>query len=697
MNAKIAALVLFLISGVLLGVYLMRAEEPAALASQASIEAPAVSEPAAPAPLAEEESPPVARGERVAALEPAEEEAAAEEPEAPVRVPLAVQGRVLDAEKNPVPGADLFVVGDDEEAIARSGSGGHFTFTTAYDGGVLEARRDGWVTVLGGNFQRDRSVAPVVVIAPALDLTGRVSDIRGRPLPDATVKLDVPPTFATHFGEYMAAAQQRMWRTESDLDGRFTMNEVPALPGGELIAVLDGYQPSRAPLPFSSVEPVEIVLTRPAAPEVGAVVGQVVDRFGVPVEGARVGLGLQAMLSDEEGRFHFDVARAITTERIVAIKAGYLPGMLERPGEPTPGAPSASEQALSEETEPDEAQPFETGWPDFVQVTLGDECLSFEGYVVNADGDPVPGVKVWVEDTTSFGPVGWMPTAMESLMAGAFVPQQVLTKSPYLPDQDSGTIWRHAMTAPPPSAFWNYDLTGEDGFFQLSGLFDREYTLSCLDTETLATFTSGPHAAGDLDLKLVVPTLELHDEVRGRVVLKNGDPVAGVRVSLSRDAYRRSSRVFGGTVDLTLRERREVAWTDEQGEFRFRDVPVEGMFLGFAADHILPHEVRLTEDIDPGDLQAVVEGRYLIEVRVNEPLDRVDSCVLRSVEGYALSVQRLIDGTTQTDSVVRLIDGRSGVMAVSGDVRTVEFLSGGETVESKDVDLVLGEVTRVDY
>jgi len=675
-NAKIAVVVLLILTSALLGVFLLRSEAPPELAPRTVLSAPATAE------LRDELSPSAARpaatyrGERVPLTteeaEPAVEPAAA----APGSGPFTVRGRVLDAEKNPVPGVEVWHLGAGEGMAARSGAGGWFEFAATDDAGRLEARRDGWVTVLSGSFRRQRSYEPLVVIAPAMDLTGRVVDVNSVPLPDAGVALDIPTTFATHFGEIMVATSLRSWQVPADEEGRFELSEVPSIPGASLMTVLDGYQSRQTELPPSGSQEVVIVLERPQAPETGAVSGQVLDRNGNPVEGARVGLGLQAVLSDELGNFHFDVARAITTERIVAVKAGYLPGELARPAEPGEG---------------------ETGWPDFVVVRLGGECLSIEGYVVTADGEPRAGVKVWIEDATRFGPVGWMPTTTENLMAGGMVPKQVLSKSPYLPDVDSDTTWNHVMDTPPPSAFWFYDTTGDDGLFVLPGLFEREYTLACMDTETLARFESGPHAAGSLDVRIVVPTPELFAELSGTVVLANGDPVPGVRVRVQRDTYRMRSRAFGGTVDITLRDGREQATTDELGAFRFRDVPIEGLHLNLTSDHIIPKELSLADVERAEGLEVVVEGRFHMEVRIKEPRERVDSCFVRDVEGNVLTVRRVVEGTTQADTRIALVEGASGVLAVSSAARTVEFRKDGEVVGSVPVELYLGEVVRVEY
>jgi RNA polymerase sigma-70 factor (ECF subfamily) len=674
-NVKIVALVLFVLTSALLGVFLLGSGETPDVSPGTVLSAPAV----APGEL----SPPSTvkagtkyGGERVA-LTPDEAEPVAE-PEAVAAVPAAftVRGRVLDAEKNPVPGAEVLSPWFSDEALTRSGAGGWFEFSATEDFGRLEARRDGWVTVLGGSYRRDRSVEPLIVIAPAMDLTGQVVDVNRTPLADAGVALDIPTTFATHFGEIMVATLPRTWQVPADEEGRFELSEVPSIPGASLITVLDGYQSKRTELPASGAEEIVIVLERPQAPETGAVSGQVLDLGGTPVEGARLGLGLQSVLSDDQGNFHFDVARAITTDRIIAVKPGFLPGELARPLEPSEG---------------------ETGWPDFVVVRLGDECLSIEGYVVDADGGPRAGVKVWIEDATTFGPVGWMPTTTESLMAGGRVPRQVLSKSPYLPETDSGTLWRHVMAAPDPSAFWFYDTTSDDGLFVLPGLFDREYTLACLDTETLERFESGPHRAGSLDVRIVAPAPELIDELSGTVTLANGDPVAGVRVVLERDAYNMRSRAFGGTVDITMRETRDRELTDETGTFRFRDVPVEGLHLSFSSDNIIPKQVLLAEADTSSELTVVVEGRFHMEVRIDEPKDRVDSCLVRGADGDVLSVRRAIEGTIQTDTRVSLVDGASGVLAVSSEARTVEFFKDGEVVGTLPVELYLGEVVRVEY
>ncbi len=216
MNAKIILTLLFVISGALLCVFLLRSESPTELPLPTVLSAPPAAELSAELSQSAAESAAAYRGERVPIVAEEAEPVAEAATAVAGPVPFTVRGRVLDAEKNPVPGVDVWQLGDEEEVASRSGPGGWFEFETINDFGRLEALRDGWVTVLNGSFRRERPFEPLVVIAPAMDLTGRVVDVNGRGLLDAGVALEIPTTFATHFGERAVIAKSPMRLTHNN-------------------------------------------------------------------------------------------------------------------------------------------------------------------------------------------------------------------------------------------------------------------------------------------------------------------------------------------------------------------------------------------------------------------------------------------------------------------------------------------------
>ena len=108
-------------------------------------------------------------------------------------------------------------------------------------------------------------------------------------------------------------------------------------------------------------------------------------------------LGLASTTTDERGRFGLDLRRAVTSDRIAAVKPGMLAAFLDRPREP---------------------RGEETGWPDPLVLVLGSQPLAIRGVVRDHEGRPKPGVRVSIDDPTAVGVIGRMP-ATESIRKAA--------------------------------------------------------------------------------------------------------------------------------------------------------------------------------------------------------------------------------------------------------------------------------------
>jgi hypothetical protein len=201
---------------------------------------------------------------------------------------------------------------------------------------VLRAADPRWVTIHAGSSSRASSLDPVLVLAPALVLEGFVVDAVGLSLGGVGVRFDLPPGFHARFSEVLEASRTSGWRTTSDANGRFSFACVPAVPDSSLRAVAAGYEQARIEAQAVPARDLELVLRRPELSLAGVVRGVVVDTVGAPVEGARVGLGLTSVVSDELGHFQIALARAVTSDSLLAVKVGFLPARLERPGPPGP-------------------------------------------------------------------------------------------------------------------------------------------------------------------------------------------------------------------------------------------------------------------------------------------------------------------------------------------------------------------------
>ena len=291
-------------------------------------------------------------------------------PEAPVRAapasapapppPAPLVGLVVDLAGRALPGEAVRFEGAlvgrpdepdaDGEARAVSGPDGRFVFEHA-GRGRLSAGGAGRATVFAASARLDRGGAePVLVVADAHPLGGRVLDERGRPLAGARVELALPAGLRAGLGRVLDSSEQLAWVAASDADGRFALEQAPYVEGALLEAQLEGYERWSEPEPTLPGRALTLVLRRPAAVLEHSLSGLVVDPEGRAVPGASVSFGLESTRTDEAGLFTFDLqdeqsmnalaARrfgAPPARRLIAFKEGLCPARLEaraRPREP---------------------------------------------------------------------------------------------------------------------------------------------------------------------------------------------------------------------------------------------------------------------------------------------------------------------------------------------------------------------------
>ncbi len=585
-------------------------------------------------------------------------------------LPWTVRARVLDAEGRPLSGLALRSE-DGGEVLGTSGGGGWCLFETHAEHLRLVVADPGWVTVHQGSARRSSAFDPVVVVAPEVELGGLVVDEPGRPLAGARVRLVLPADFHTRFGEVLEATRTRQWIATSSPDGRFSLEQVPAVSGATLVAVLAGYEADEIEEPDRSRADLELVLFRPRALPSGVLRGTVVDPDGLPVSEARVGLGLVSVLSDERGEFVIELSRAVTSETLIAVKAGFLPARMERPDVP--------EESSS-------------GWPEHVRLVLGGPPLSIRGVVLDEEREPLPRARVWLHDMTPAAPVGRMPVHLEPLMAGAPVPMEALESESRLPERDGDDFWDEISVAGAPSALWHWVETDGSGAFELGGLDERNYRLDVLRPDSLEVVTSESFPAGTRTAEIRLGPPQVFETVTARVLSEEGFPVEGVRARLYRPVIDVRGRVFGGTSEVILIERGEAQVSDGEGLVRFREVPREGARLSCSSDEMVP----ITVDVSSESLEIRVELRCHLDVELREPLDRYDALAVADGSGKRLDVLILTEGSVTALSEVPLVNGRSGVVSVSSRARELRLFKDGALIDTLPLELLPGEVNRVE-
>lgn len=570
-------------------------------------------------------------------------------------------GTVFLADGTPGAGIALALRADPTHEVARSGAGGVFELQAHTSPVALVAADPRFVTLREGVYQREAPQRAVVVVAPGYAFGGRVVDENQRPLPGAHLRLSLPADWAARFATDMEASQDRTFTARTTAGGRFAFTAVPNLPGCTLRAVLDGYASAEVGAPELARDDLEIVLTRPTATATGAVRGRVLTHDGAGAGGARVALGLTSVLADDKGFFALDLARAVTSEQLRAVLQGMQPAILDRP---------AGDR-----------------WPDYIELRLGPPALRIRGVIVDHEGKPVDGARVWLADATAFGMMGRMPMEAEGLAAGAVIPPQALESAANLPAEDGDNYWDYTMSKPKPFACWNYATTDSSGHFELPGLAARAYRLRVMVDATLQLATSVPIAAGTEDARIALDAPELWESFEARVV-SNGAPIANVEVSLRCRAHDVQARAFGGRVELCFDFPGARTRTDAEGRFKLPDVPKHGCFLVMRGETIIPHSHTLTPTLSARGTDIEVEGRCQLRVDLAPPLDRADAIALVDGEGQPLDILVLSFGSTNATTDLPLHAGKSAPFSCSTRARRLILQKNGEPIDSLDLPLL---------
>lgn len=552
-----------------------------------------------------------------------------------------VRGRVLDAFGHGLAGIalrlDAGVPGSDSRCT--SAAGGWFEIGVRGSAETVLAADPRYATVLAGMARVLGETQALVVVAPRIELAGRVLDESGAPVVGATVELELPADFGAEWGLALDYSLAQAWTAASGADGRFALAAAPALDEAALQATLGGYESHSEPAPLHSDQALVIVLTRPPACD-HLVHGVVLDPAGTPVEGARVAARGESTLTRSDGAFALDLSQSDVRPPLIAVKHGFQPALFE-PERDERGAPR---------------------WPASIVLRLGGSPGSLHGRVVDADGRAVSGAKVWLVDPTPFGQMGQYLMAAESLARG-------------------------------DERFWSFAVTDTDGRFSIDGLLERAYRVQALAPETLVSVESAPLRAADSPVELVLPTNDVHDLVAGRIVSRGGRPVPGALVRLFRKTFE-VQLAEGRQNDAQEGESRI---TDPDGAFEFTAVPKEGVHLLVTGDTLLFAGTDLMREDDVTDIEIAVSVRLHLQVELDAPHDRADSLRVLDAAGNQLTLNRMAGEGAHFGPRMPILDGRSAVISLDEDAATLVLERGAEEVARMPLHLVPGAPNVVRY
>lgn len=569
---------------------------------------------------------------RVPSSAPALARPPAEPPPTPSAAKLRVHGSVFDARGLPVGGA-LVEIGD-AGASARSAADGRFELETEARYGTIRARLPGAVLVRSSRLQEiDLDREHLLVLAPAVAVSGQVVDGAGKALANVSVRLDVPRSAYSRLSVSLETTREERFETASDAAGGFRFEELPVLEGAELVASAPGYAEARVPAPANPVEALRLVLrSEDELPRTHGpvLVGTVVHDDGSSAGNARVRLGRAEARCDADGAFELelDPSQMVPETPLVAAAPGYQPAI-------------EAEFGRRIEQEGDLLRR--------VRLRLGPPALAIAGRLVRDDGRACAGWQLELLDATSLRTARLPPESAERLAS------------------DEPAV--HASEV--------------DGSFRFGGLFERSYRLRAWDPRTLQVVDSEPVPAGTLDLELEVPGDAFLEELRGVVQAPDGSPLPDVRVRVSFDVYSSG----GSTSSISG----ETLSTDSSGSFTLHDVPRSSVYLRFDGGGIVPAHRELHASDAGGVLVVEVERRCYFQVEAGGA-DPPDGARVLDSEGNAVLMELLDSGYSSGHFRMELTDGRSPVLAVRESASQLVLLRGDAECGRIPLRLVPGEV-----
>ena len=612
-------------------------------------------------------SAPAERGNNVRATVTADPPVSEPDPappqEALAKVPL--RGIVLDGSARPVAAAGLVLEAYEpapgEERIEfESGSDGRFELSVPPRAGVLRSNEGRLATILAGVFQPEADVEPVVVVAPAVPLLGRVQDLDGEPLNDARVELHLPGGFEHRFAHPLDSSSPREFRARTGADGGFDLGLVPALRGARIAAECPGYTAQQRDLPPAGDRAMVITLERTSF-DYTDLLGQVVDVRGIPVPGARVAAGEQVFLTDPGGYFRIEAELARATDTLTAVHAGFLPAR--------ESAHVTGEGAV---------------WPSLVVLRLGGPAGELAGRVVDGEGEPLPDARVWLADPTFFGLERGQPTQVENLLAG-------------MPSKED--LEAAGQSSRLPSSLWNWTTTDSEGRFVLGGLLERDYGLRVMDMDTTLFADAGPFPANGPPVELVLPVHRETRRLRGSVLAGDGRGVPDAEVLVVCRAF---TTEYGEGTTTSWDVLGEETRTDENGAFTLERAPLSAMKL-----HVSGDDFRSVNYV-PGpqeDPEAIVirvdylpdDGRFAhVRIELADPA-WADAFELLDAEGEPATIVTVRGGWRSTSSRGEIVDGSSIVYAVRPGDYSLVLYRGETEIQRQRAVLVVGDVTTLRF
>ncbi len=526
-----------------------------------------------------------------------------------------------------------------EKAVSRE-SGEFEGRLSPDDRGRLLARGAGFQPVIGETVGASRGAPQaregvVLVVAIERVIQGRVTDSRGNPLVNASLRLLPAPEYLERLEPTLDRWTSIGATAQSREDGRFHM-EAYAMNGATLQVTKGGFAPATFVMDSAWPTNIEIVLD-PLPNNVTVVRGVVVNGQGAGIPNAIVTAGKESVETNSEGAFELPWDSACN-QTLWAVQPGHLPT--------TSTIENTSPRRLEKK-----------------RLVIDAEALAIEGRAIDARGRPVNGALVWASDLTVIG-------------------------------NGSDVTFAEVLVDPAPEFdVPRFSHTDPQGRFRVPYLIDREYRLRAMWFPSSAMVEFGPFPAGTNDVLLRLATNSPTHPIAGRLVDKDGEPVSGASVALCRRGVEiplTNDHLWVSQVNGT------VVLSDSGGRFSLPATPLSGLQLRISKSGFLDHDYYLEESHDPGNLEILVwrPARFRV-VAAPEHADRFSLLLNEGTPAPIFSAASW-DGNLDMSHFQRaaLLDGLSELLVVPDTVTHIVFYEGEEEIERAPVEVSFGYTTE---
>jgi hypothetical protein len=257
-----------------------------------------------------------------------------------------------------------------------------------------------------------------------------------------------------------------------------------------------------------------------------------------------------------------------------------------------------------------------------IRLRIGPPTLSIQGRVVDDQGAGLAGILVWVADPTF---MSW--------------------------DSTVGQVFEHFATGH-PERHWHPMKTDSSGAFTIRGLLDRPYRIAPMDRTSLLRTNAVAIRGGTDGVEIELEEGSLWPEICGRLVTKEGQPVANIAVlpeiQLIRLPYRGINVFSQGTQGTP-------SYTGVDGRFELHNLPRTQVYLRFNGESIISstHSLDGLRGETAADLRIVMTMRAHLRVRPRTPGQGNGFAVLDE-HGNRLKISIIRDNTYRTHRVFPL-------------------------------------------